>query len=222
MEVSRDWQDPGFVAHYNAHYALSPAEMRPYLDRLGLTPTDALVDFGCGDGTFLALAAPLVSRALGVDASDQQTSLARTRLRDFKNVEIAASDFLRFEPGDRRFTKGFSRKALHHLSDPDKIAFMKRIAGCFAPGARLLLEDAMFTFDRAELPARMPAVLRDAQAYFGTAWAVKQGDFLHSLREEFPTGQEFWIAACAAAGFQTIERWNHNCFLGGLLLRREV
>lgn len=222
MQASRDWQDPDFVAHYNAHYSLSPADMRPYLERLAFEPTDALVDFGCGDGTFLAAAAPLVSRALGVDVSAHQSGLARTRLRDLKNVEVVVSDFLKFETAGRRFTKGFSRKALHHLPDPDKAAFLKRISACFAPGSRLLLEDAMFTFERAELERRMPEVLRDARIYFADAWDIKQGDFLHSLREEFPTGQAFWAAACEAAGWRVIERWNHNCFLGGLLVRREA
>lgn len=221
MEESRDWRDPGFVAHYNALYGLSEAEARPYLSRLALGPADTLVDFGCGDGSFLAWAAPLAGRAVGVDGSPPQFELARSKLKGLPNVEVIQAGFLDFDPSGRVFTKGFSRKALHHLTDPDKEAFLRRVAPSFAAGSLFLLEDGMFSFDRKDLVSRMPQVVQEAAAYFADAWQAKRGDFLHSLEAEFPTGQAFWAAAFEAAGFRVLERWNKTCFLGGLLARKE-
>ena len=59
-EASGDWQTPGFVGHYNALYGLAEEETRFYLEKLNLQSEDTLVDFGCGDGSLLALAAPRV------------------------------------------------------------------------------------------------------------------------------------------------------------------
>ncbi|MDD5658228.1 MAG: methyltransferase domain-containing protein [Elusimicrobia bacterium] len=218
---SRDWRDPRFVAHYNALYALAAEAARPYLARLALKPEDRLVDFGCGDGSFLALAAPLVGEAVGVDGSPRQIELARLRLEGFPNAKLVRSGFLEFAPRGRTFTKAFSRKALHHLTDPDKEAFLRKSTDWLSPGALFLIEDGMFDFERRDLEENMPRVMEQARAHFGAAWEAKAGDFLHSLREEFPTGQDFWARALAAAGFRVLERWQKTCFLGGLLALRE-
>lgn len=221
MSGTGDWRDSKFVAHYNALYALSPEEARPYLDRLALAGTDSLVDFGCGDGTFLALAAPLVGRALGLDGSADQVRLAREKLRGLPQAEVVQAGFLDCDLAGRSFTKGFSRKALHHLTDPQKREFLAHVGPSFAPGALFLIEDGIFPFRRDQLEAHMPQVLREGEAYFGDAWAAKKGDFIHMMREEFPTGAELWAGAFESAGFRVLERWQRNCFLGGLLARKE-
>lgn len=220
--VVGDWKNAGFVAHYNALYGLSQEEAEPYLQRLALVPADSLVDFGCGDGSFLALAVPRAGRALGVDGSAHQIELARRRLGGLANVELLASGFLDFDLAGRTFTKGFSRKALHHLSDPQKLEFLRRVGPCFPAGALFLLEDGIFPFERAQLEAHMPQVMAEGAAYFGDAWQAKRDDFLHMMREESPTGAGFWAAAFEAAGFRVAERWQKNCFLGGLLARKEA
>lgn len=222
MAETGDWKDRGFVAHYNTLYGLSESEARPFLTRLDLKPSDSLVDFGCGDGSFLALTAPLVAKAVGVDGSPHQVELARQRLKALPQAEVVASGFLDFDPAGRTFTKAFSRKALHHLTDPEKQAFLRKVGPSFSAGALFLIEDGMFTFRREELAAHMPQVLSEAAVYFGEAWGAKQGDFLHLLREEHATGQDFWVEALAAAGFLVLERWNKNCFLGGLLAAKEA
>jgi cyclopropane fatty-acyl-phospholipid synthase-like methyltransferase len=221
MSGRGDWRDPGFVAHYNALYSLSPEEAQPYLERLALSPADSLVDFGCGDGAFLALAAPLAGRALGLDGSSDQVRLARERLRGLTHVEVVGSGFLEADLSGRTFTRGFSRKALHHLTDPQKQEFLRRVGPQFVPGALFLIEDGMFPFERTELEAHLPQVMREGAAYFGASWDAKRDDFVHMMREEFPTGQDFWAGAFEEAGFQVVERWNRNCFLGGLLARKE-
>ncbi|MCX5795203.1 MAG: class I SAM-dependent methyltransferase [Elusimicrobia bacterium] len=222
MTQSGDWKDAGFVAHYNALYGLSEAEARPYLDRLALNRADSLVDFGCGDGSFLAWAAPLAGRALGVDGSARQAGLAREKLRRLPHVEVVESGFLDCGLAGRTFSKGFSRKALHHLTDPQKLEFLRRVGPFFSPGALFLLEDGIFPFERAQLEAHMPQVMEEGAAYFADAWPAKRDDFLHMMREEFPTGAGFWSAAFEAAGFRVAERWQKNCFLGGLLARKEA
>lgn len=222
MAQVRNWKAKAFVAHYNALYEIPAAQARGYLAKLRLSPHDIFIDLGCGNGGMLALVAPKVRRAVGVDCSPHQVRLARERLRHTANVEIVQAQFFNFHACGEIFTKAFSRKALHHLTDPQKEAFLARIAPSFAPGAIFLLEDGMFPFARIQLKSRMPQIMREAEVYFGAKWNVKKDDFLHSLREEFPASSEFWVAAFKKAGFRTVKRWQKTCFYGGLLTRKEI
>jgi len=215
-----DWKKKESAERYNELYDLPAEDAERYLRLLGLREGDVFVDFGCGRGDMLALAAAKVRTAVGVDVSPQQIALARERLRGIGNVEFVEASFEGFDAAGRRFTKGFARKALHHLDDEGKAAFFRRLGSVFEAGGLFLLEDAVYSFDRKELDARMPELLKELEAYFGERWAAKKDDVLHMLRHEFPTGHNAWAAALEAGGFQVVERWQTTGFLGGFLARR--
>lgn len=216
--MQENWSDRAYAAHYNRLYATPAEEFQACLARLDLQGADHLVDFGCGNGDFLFLAADRVASALGVDLSGPQLEEARRKLADRPHVEVVQSSFLDFDPGSRRFTKGFSRKALHHLTDPQKGEFLMRISPAFQPGALFLLEDGMFFgFERQDLDRHWSALVEEAAAYYGDTWGAKRDDILHSFREEYPTGASQWERLFDLAGFELLERLPRCSFYGTLL-----
>lgn len=212
------WSDRAYAERYNTLYATPAPEFQACLDRLQLAKDDALVDFGCGNGEFLELAARLVRTAVGVDASGPQVEQARRRLAHVPNVHLVETEFLDFDPGGQRFTRGFSRKALHHLADPEKERFLHRIAPAFEPGALFLLEDGMFFgFEREELDTHWDELVSEAASYYGDSWPAKREDVLHSFREEFPTGANRWARLFHQAGF-AVKALKPRCSFYGTLL----
>lgn len=69
---------------------------RLILAALAPTKDDVFLDFGCGMGRILALAAPKVGCALGVELSKDLAAIARRNLRARKNAEIIQGDAAAF------------------------------------------------------------------------------------------------------------------------------
>jgi len=154
--------------------------------------------------------------------SGPQTELARKKLSDAGNVEIITAAFLNFDPGGRKFTKGFSRKALHHLTNTEKETFLLRISGAFEKNALFLLEDGIFfDFPRTDIEKNMPALLKDAERYYGSSWEQKKKDIIHSFTQEFPAGASEWTEFFAKAGFKVIKRIPKCSFYGTLMAVKE-
>ncbi|MFA6318429.1 MAG: class I SAM-dependent methyltransferase [Elusimicrobiota bacterium] len=216
-----DWNSPEFIAHYNRVYGTPLSVVLETLAPLALKPWDRFVDFGCGNGSFLALAGRQAGLAAGVDVSGGQLELARQTLAGLPQITLVESGFLDFSWESEPFTKALSRKALHHLSDAEKGVFFKRIRRWMTPGALFLIEDAVFDFDRDDLPLSMDRVLVEAEAFYGPAWKEKRPDFERCLKDEYPTGFPQWEKALAYGGFKVEERWQKTCFYGGILAKRE-
>jgi len=134
-----NWKDRDYAAHYNSLYATPAGEFVKCAERLRVAPGDHVLDLGCGNGDFLAAAMRTAASAVGVDMSDGQLEQAALRFKGDARVELLKSSFMDFNPGARTFTRGFSRKALHHLTDPEKIIFFKKIGKHFKPKALFLL-----------------------------------------------------------------------------------
>lgn len=213
-----DWNDEKYSAHYNSLYRTPAGEFRSCIELLKLSPGDSIIDVGCGDGDFLLLASGIAASALGVDVSEAQVALARAKLAGKPGTEVVHSSFQDFAPGPRTFTKGFSRKALHHLTDPEKETFFMKLSPAFKPGAVFLLEDGMyFNFGRQDLEKNWDLLLADAAAFYGASWEAKKKDLVHSFREEFATGADEWTRIFAKAGFKVAARMPKNSFYGTLL-----
>ncbi len=215
------WQSADYVDHYNRNYAWGSADLERYLGPLRLGPDDVFADFGCGEGIALDAAAPRVRAVVGIDTAPAQLDLARRRLAEKANAMLIAGDFLTFPLPDTAFTKGGARKALHHLTDPEKAQFFARVGPRFEPGGLFHLEDGVFTFARADLDAHWDQVLAEAAVHYGDRWTTVRADVTTTLRDEFVTGFDEWAAAMAAGGFTVIDRWHNTCFYGGILCRKE-
>jgi len=210
------WETGALVEHYNRLYPFDEKEILEYLRPLNLGPEDTFVDFGCGNGAALSVAAKLCRRVIGIDIAVQQLEMARKRLAEFHNVRLLQIPFLECRLEDEQLTRGSSRKALHHLTDPEKIEFFRTIGCRFATGARFVIEDAIFDFDKKELETHMPLVIADAELWYGDRWPQVRPDFLVTIREEFATGLNAWETALQAGGFKLAERRRRTCFLSHL------
>jgi len=213
-----NWNDEKYSEHYNRLYATTAEEFGSCLKLLRLSAEDSIIDIGCGNGDFLLLASGIARTALGVDISEDQVAQARKKLAGRPGAEVVLSSFLDFRPGGRFFSKGFSRKALHHLKDPEKETFLMNIAPAFRQGAVFLLEDGIyFEFSRSELDRNWDRLMADAAAYYGDSWEMKKKDLIHSFREEFAASADEWTRIFDKAGFSVTDRMPKNSFYGTLI-----
>lgn len=220
------WTDKDYVEYYNKNYASSEEEFKFFADRLDIAPNDSLIDFGCGNGDFLAFCAPLAKSVTGVDLPGPQSELAASRLAGFANAHIIASPFTEVNLGKTIYTKGFSRKALHHLTHPEKKEFIANIGGNFAPGALFWLEDGVFfnipgtNFTLDDIKAHLPELEEEAAVYYGDSWTSKRTDILRSFLEEFPATADYWEYCFKNAGFELLGKYPRSSFFGGMMFRR--
>ncbi|HOT26571.1 MAG TPA: methyltransferase domain-containing protein [Candidatus Ozemobacteraceae bacterium] len=215
------WKSGALVEHYNTLFPFDEQEILEYLAPLELGPDDVFIDFGCGNGSALSIAAKLCRRAVGVDIARQQLDIARKRLETYPNVKLLELPFLDCRLEGETFTRGSSRKALHHLTDPEKFDFFALVGKRFAPGSRFVIEDAVFDFPRSRLGENMAQVLADAEQWYGERWSKVREDVLITLREEFATGIDAWEEALRAGGFRIAERRRRTCFLSHLTAIKE-
>jgi SAM-dependent methyltransferase len=107
----------------------------------GISPTDEVVDIGCGTGltTREAARAAAPGRVVGVDVSERMLEWARrvTAAEGLDNVRYVLGDaqVYRFDPA--RFDVAISRFGTMFFADP--AAAFANIAGGLRPGARLVL-----------------------------------------------------------------------------------
>ncbi|OGS12680.1 MAG: hypothetical protein A2234_07875 [Elusimicrobia bacterium RIFOXYA2_FULL_58_8] len=215
------WKDREYAKHYNDLYATPATEFVKCAGRLRVAPGDRVIDFGCGKGDFLAAALQAGASATGVDMADEQLELAAQRFRGDARVELVKASFLDFSPGPRTFTRGFSRKALHHLTDEEKAVFFSKAGKYFKPKALFLLEDGIFDFERTGLDANWDRLMQDCAVFYGAAWDTKKKDVTFCFRQEYPTGIKAWTAALAAGGFRVLDLERRSSFYGSLLAEKE-
>lgn len=215
------WKTGALVEHYNTLFPFDEKEILEYLAPLELGPDDVFIDFGCGNGSALSFAASRCKRVIGVDIAAQQLDMARRQLAGFTNVTLMQTPFMKCRLEDETLTCGSSRKALHHLTDTEKVTFFAMIGKRFVPGARFVIEDAIFDFNRSELDRQMPLVLADAEKWYGDRWPQVKNDFLITIKDEFATGLDAWTEALRAGGFRLTERRRRTCFLSHLTAIKE-
>ncbi len=209
------------AARHNELYAEPMEEFLKCARLLRLAPGDRVIDFGCGNGEFLDAALKTAGSAVGVDQAGSRLAAAALRFRGDARVKLVKSPFLDFEPGGQTFTKGFSRKALHHLTDREKTLFFAKAGKSFAPKALFLVEDVIFDFERPDLDRNWPGLMRDCAAYYGASWERRKSEVIFCFREEYPTGIKAWTSALAAGGFKIIHRGRRGPFYGSLLAEKE-
>lgn len=104
--------------------------------RLGLPPAARLLDVGCGNGEFLALAVKAgYANCSGIDFSTEQVRVAR-ELSGLKDVLVSSlDDFAPGHAGAFDFVSAF--EVLEHQADPAD--FVEKLKKLLAPGGLLML-----------------------------------------------------------------------------------
>lgn len=98
-----------------------------------------LLDYGCGDGTFLALAAPRLGEGWGVDTAADQVEDCRSRLAPLGNLRFGTVAELR-EPGfEGSFHTVTCMETLEHCV-PDAVeTVLADLARLVRPGGRVII-----------------------------------------------------------------------------------
>lgn len=108
-------------------------------EELDLQPDDDLLDVGCGAGRLLSDRAAGVRHVAGIDASQIQVSMARSRLADriaAGTAEIVLGDIAALPWQDGRFSAVASLNCLKFVADPDQA--LREMHRVLRPGGRLV------------------------------------------------------------------------------------
>ncbi|MEB3310530.1 MAG: class I SAM-dependent methyltransferase [Snowella sp.] len=107
------------------------------LQLLGDKPQKVL-DYGCGDGTFLAMAADRIQQGKGVDVSSYMINSCKTRLADIPNVSFAKVDEL--DPADEQsFDVVTCMETLEHCLEPSIDIVLKDLARLVSPQGKVII-----------------------------------------------------------------------------------
>ncbi|MEM7462071.1 MAG: metalloregulator ArsR/SmtB family transcription factor [Pseudomonadota bacterium] len=108
---------------------------------VGDKPFQNMLDLGTGTGRLLELFATLYNRAVGIDASRDMLSIARTNLDSagLSRVQVRQGDIFVLPTPARHFDLVTLHQVLHFLDDP--AAAIREAARSLAPSGRLLIVD---------------------------------------------------------------------------------
>lgn len=173
------------------------------------TAADAAVDLGAGTG-FVTL--PLARRAasvLGVDISAEMLrTLDEAAAADGLEVRTRVADLASFDLPAASVDLVVSNYALHHLTDEQKSALVRRAHRWLRPGGRLVVADMMFGRgfsgrDRAIARDKARALLRKGP---GGIWRIVKNVARFSMRVgmEQPASPDAWTGILTAAGFRDV------------------
>ena len=218
--MQTEWQDREFVDWYNRELEFENAQIQHYLELLEPDSEDTLVDFGCGNGVLLEMAAPHIRSALGIDSSVEQIAQARERLKTFTNVSLNQSEFMECNLEGHSFSRGSARKALHHLTDDEKPLFFSKISPYFRAGSLFIIEDAVFDFHKEDLEKNSDMLFREAEGFYGDRWEKIKEAFRSTIFDEYSTDIYTWEKSLEHGGFRIIKKWRKTCFLATLLARK--
>lgn len=174
-------------------------------------PGDHAVDLGAGTG-FVTL--PLAGRTASVLAVDISSAMLETLAQaasvDGLTVQTQTSDLASFDLPEASVDLVVSNYALHHLTDEDKAALVKRACRWLRPGGRIVIADMMFgrglsSRDRAIARSKAVALLRKGP---GGVWRVAKNVLRFSLRVgmERPVSPDTWMQLLADAGFRDVQQ----------------
>jgi SAM-dependent methyltransferase len=136
--------------------------------------TMKLLDFGCGDGTFLALASDRVVEGHGVDVDANQIEDCRNRLGSLRNLSFFVSSDLSGSEHDGEYDVVTCMETLEHCTEPVVEAVLADVSRLCAPGGRVVIS----------VPVEVGPSFLAKQAV--RAIARQQGSSSYEQREIYP------------------------------------
>lgn len=107
-----------------------------FIDKMGLSKEDKVLEIGVGTGRLAVRVAPLCSEFYGVDISSKTIERAKENLADLKNVRLTCADFLSYEFG-HTFDVIYSSLTFMHIEEKQKAVNV--IAGLLNNAGRFVL-----------------------------------------------------------------------------------
>ena len=98
-----------------------------------------LLDYGCGDGTFLAMVSSLFPHAVGADADANQVSDCRQRFAGLKNLGFVTTTELQAPANHGRFSLICCMEVLEHCLDADVDRLLIDFERLLAPNGTIII-----------------------------------------------------------------------------------
>jgi len=98
-----------------------------------------LLDYGCGDGTFLAFAANRVKEGWGADISGKQVADCRERLASIPNLQFCALPDLEVPSHARAYDVVTCMETLEHCPAEAVEVVLENLVRLVAPGGRVII-----------------------------------------------------------------------------------
>jgi 2-polyprenyl-3-methyl-5-hydroxy-6-metoxy-1,4-benzoquinol methylase len=98
-----------------------------------------LLDYGCGDGTLLALASGSIAEGTGVDADAGQIDECRTRLASFGNLQFLVVSDVAGENHDSAYDVVTCMETLEHCTEAVVEVVLADLARLCAPDGRVII-----------------------------------------------------------------------------------
>lgn len=106
-----------------------------------LPPHWVVADLACGAGSVTVRLAPFVAKVIAVDRTPEMLDAARSRARDFRNVEFLEADLGSLPVPDKTCDAALVLLALTHLEQP--AAALAEMARILRPGGRAVVVDLL-------------------------------------------------------------------------------
>lgn len=214
-----NWQDVSLPSWYNKNM-LTAALMEEYAALFNFQKTDKVLDLGCGEGTFLKLAAPHVESGIGLDISDTQLALTREKLAPYGNMGVVVSTLQDAEFEPESFSKVSIRKAIHHLNNDEKGILIDKVFKWLKPGGIFIIEDLIATFALDRKDERRDIIEAEAAIYYGDNWSTIRDAFLTTLYVELPCDIAQLTHHLLFTGFNIRQIINRTCFMGTVIAQK--
>lgn len=146
------------------------------LDLIG-SGTQKLLDYGCGDGTFLAMASDRFVEGHGVDVDADQIKDCRERLADVPNAKFFTNEELSDPKHDSTYDVVTCMETLEHCTAPVVELVLADVARLVAPGGRVVIS----------VPVEIGPSFLVKQSV--RAIARRQGASSYQLQEKYPAGE---------------------------------
>ncbi len=200
-QVGLDFADEAQVATYDDRQGATVAEARRLLMRLGVDPSTAMADIGCGTGLLACEAAGMARSVRAIDISGAMLDAARARAGSLRNIAFEQAGFLTFAAsGDLDLI--VAKNALHHLPDMWKAMALARMRDALKPGKRLYIRDVAFNCG----PDAIPRTVESWIGHMTRESGYSRAEVATHVREEHSTFAWILERLITEAGFRLISR----------------
>jgi 2-polyprenyl-3-methyl-5-hydroxy-6-metoxy-1,4-benzoquinol methylase len=117
---------------HGGRFAMAQSLVAPFAGRL-------LLDYGCGDGTFLSIVHGQFPQAVGVDIAADQIDDCRQRFSNLPGISFLTTDRLNNPEHHGRYDVVVCMEVLEHCPDDVQGVVLDRIASVIAPGGTLVI-----------------------------------------------------------------------------------
>lgn len=219
-QVGRDYGEQLEVDRYDSSHAEFrdvAAENNAILDAIAISPSDRVIDFGCGTGDFALQASLRCKHVYAVDVSETMLSFAKAKAEKagISNISFHHAGFLTYSPEEQSADAIVTTFAFHHLPDFWKGVALNRLYRLLKPGGRFYLRDVILPEHHA---------LENIAAFIEKQAAIG-GDFLREdaeghFRDEYSTYEWVMDGLLERSGFVVKHKSMQDGILGTYLCQR--